>query len=127
MFAAFYSILKQGQFSNRNESANVDKLTNKKNSYTRKLNKKIMEATIELSIYPLHQDYKNKVKDFIKKIKRHRGLRVESNGMSTQIFGQYDDIMEVLRLDIRDTLEKEEAMVVLKIGKGILRFDESSL
>ena len=86
-----------------------------------------MEATIELSIYPLHQDYKNKVKDFIKKIKRHRELRVESNGMSTQIFGQYDDIMEVLRLDIRDTLEKEEAMVVLKIGKGILRFDESSL
>ncbi len=86
-----------------------------------------MEATIELSIYPLHQDYKNKVKDFIKKIKRHSGLRVESNGMSTQIFGQYDDIMEVLRLDIRDTLEKEEAMVILKIGKGILRFDESSL
>ena len=40
MFPAFHSILKQAQFSKRNENANVDKLTNKKNSYTRKLNKK---------------------------------------------------------------------------------------
>lgn len=86
-----------------------------------------MEATMELSIYPLHADYKKKVKSFLKKLHRHEGLTIESNGMSTQIFGAYDRIMEVLHVDIRETLEKEEAMVVLKIGKGILRFDDSNL
>lgn len=86
-----------------------------------------MEATMELSIYPLHSDYKNKVKSFLKKLNRHRGLTIESNGMSTQIFGAYDRIMEVLHVDIRETLEKEDVMVVLKMGKGILRFDDSNL
>ncbi len=86
-----------------------------------------MEATAELSIYPLHDDYKDRVKDFLRKIRRHDGLTIESNGVSTQVFGQYDTIMEALTLDIREALEKQQAMVVLKIGKGILRFDESKL
>jgi len=86
-----------------------------------------MEATVEISFYPLQDNYKERVKNFIKKIRRHKNLHLESNGMSTQIFGQYDDIMNALTVDIRESLEEEQAMVVLKIGKGILRFDESKL
>ena len=86
-----------------------------------------MEATIEISFYPLQDNYKERVKSFIRKIKRHEKLHIESNGMSTQIFGQYDDIMNALMVDIREALENEQAMVVLKIGKGILRFDGSKL
>lgn len=86
-----------------------------------------MEATIEISLYPLQDNYKEQVKQFIKKIRLHQNLRIESNGMSTQIFGQYDDIMNVLMVDIRETLEIQPAMFVLKIGKGILRFDTNEL
>ena len=86
-----------------------------------------MEATVEISFYPLQDNYKERVRSFIRKIKRHEKLQIESNGMSTQIFGQYDDIMNALMVDIREALENEQAMVVLKIGKGILRFDESKL
>jgi uncharacterized protein YqgV (UPF0045/DUF77 family) len=86
-----------------------------------------MEATIEISFYPLQDNYKEQVKDFIRKIRRHKNLLIESNGMSTQIFGQYDDLMNALTVDIREALKNEQAMVILKIGKGILRFDESKL
>lgn len=86
-----------------------------------------MEATVELSIYPLHEDYKSRVKDFLKKIRSHRGLTIETNGMSTQVFGPYDLMMECLIPDIREALDHQQAMIVMKIGKGILRFDESKL
>ncbi|TVR81216.1 MAG: hypothetical protein EA409_06865 [Saprospirales bacterium] len=86
-----------------------------------------MEATVELSIYPLHDDYKGRVKDFLKKIRSHSGLTIESNGMSTQIFGPYDLMMDCLIPDIREALDHQQAMIVIKIGKGILRFDESKL
>lgn len=86
-----------------------------------------MEATVEISIYPLHDNYKERVKTFLKKLRRHKNLTVESNGVSTQIFGQYDNIMEALHVDIREALEQQNAMVVMKLGKGTLRFDDSKL
>lgn len=81
-----------------------------------------MKATIEISLYPLHQDYKNRVLDFLEKINTYKDVTVETNGVSTQIFGEYDTLMTLLQTEIKSVLEEQDAMFVLKIGKGELRY-----
>lgn len=81
-----------------------------------------MQATVEISLYPLHQDYENKVLQFLAKINKYDDLTIETNGVSTQIFGDYFKIMEMLTKEIHDILDSQHAMFVIKIGKGELRY-----
>ena len=81
-----------------------------------------MQATVEISMYPLHQDYANKVLSFLANINQYEGIVVETNGVSTQIFGEYNQLMDLLRTEIKEVLEEQSAMFVLKIGKGELRY-----
>ncbi len=51
----------------------------------------IMKISIELSLYPLaEQAYKSEIWAFIKRLRQVEGLNVVTNGMSTQVFGDYD-------------------------------------
>lgn len=81
-----------------------------------------MQATIEISMYPLTDDYANQVLAFLEKVNSYEGIQVETNGVSTQIFGEYDQLMQLLQTEIKAVLEAQMAMFVLKIGKGELRF-----
>lgn len=50
-----------------------------------------MQISIELSLYPLAQtQYKSEIWAFIKRLRNTEGLKVVTNGMSTQVFGEYD-------------------------------------
>ena len=50
-----------------------------------------MQISIELSLYPLAEtQYKSEIWAFIKRLRGIDGLRVVTNGMSTQVFGDYD-------------------------------------
>lgn len=82
-----------------------------------------MQTTVEISLYPLHQDYENRVIDFLNKINTYEDIRIETNGVSTQIFGDYFKIMEMLTKEMHDVLTSQQAMFVMKIGKGELRYD----
>lgn len=82
-----------------------------------------MQATVEISLYPLHQDYENRVIAFLEKINQYEGLTIETNGVSTQIFGDYHKIMEMLTKEMHDTLDSQHAMFVMKLGKGILKYN----
>ena len=81
-----------------------------------------MQATVEISLYPLHQDYEKKVLSFLAKINEYEDLTIETNGVSTQIFGDYFKIMEMLTKEMHNVLENQEAMFVMKLGKGELRY-----
>lgn len=82
-----------------------------------------MKATIEISLYPLSDDYIQRVLDFLKTLNQHENIAVETNGLSTQIFGEYDDLMDILKMEIFKTLAAQDAIFVLKIGKGILKYE----
>ena len=84
----------------------------------------IMKATIEISMYPLSNDYIQRVLDFLETLNQHDNITVETNGLSTQIFGDYDDLMDILKLEIFKVLAAQDAIFVLKIGKGILKYKE---
>ncbi|MGB0862221.1 MAG: YkoF family thiamine/hydroxymethylpyrimidine-binding protein [Saprospiraceae bacterium] len=83
-----------------------------------------MQTTVEISLYPLHQDYENRVIDFLDKINAYEDIVVETNGVSTQIFGDYFKIMEMLTKEMHDVLTSQPAMFVMKLGKGELRYND---
>ena len=70
-----------------------------------------MQCSVEISMYPLDKNYIEPIISFIKKIRSYPNLSVETNGMSTQIFGQYDDVMNVLQVEIKNCFELHEKVV----------------
>ena len=75
-----------------------------------------MESSIEISLYPLTDEYIPEVVDFIERLKKHSEIKVEINGLSTQIFGNYRTIMQVLTDEMEITFKKNHKSVcVLKI------------
>lgn len=74
-----------------------------------------MKTSVEISMYPLSKEYKGLIKDFIKRLKSYPSLVVEPNGMSTQIFGTYDEVFDVLKKEIKDSFGQNDKVVyVLK-------------
>lgn len=54
-----------------------------------------MYLSVQISHYPLQDDYKPCIKEVIQRLSKS-GLEVHTNQMSTQIFGEYDQVMKVL-------------------------------
>ncbi len=78
-----------------------------------------MEATIDISLYPLDEKYATIISDFILKLKDNKDLRVEVNGLSTQLFGSYDHLFALLQTSLKPVLMEYPAVVVLKIARGM--------
>ncbi len=75
-----------------------------------------MKATIEISMYALSDDFEKKVIDFILRVKQNKEIRVEVNGLSTQLFGDYDVLMNCLKTEMLHDFENGKAVFLLKIG-----------
>jgi hypothetical protein len=75
-----------------------------------------MDIGVEISLYPLHDDYIPPIKDFIQRLNQDGRFRVLTNDMSTQVFGRYEDVMGALTREIRPTFEKDgKAIFVMKV------------
>jgi len=83
-----------------------------------------MKATFEVSLYPLHDQYKSIVLDFLADLNRYPGLRVETNGMSTQVFGELNELFRIMQELAGKYLEQYHAVLVFKVGKGHLRYEK---
>ena len=68
-----------------------------------------MDIGVEISLYPLRQDFVPPIREFLARLNARPHLRVTTNSMSTQVFGAYEDVMEALRHDMRATLESVQA------------------
>lgn len=75
-----------------------------------------MIATVEISMYALTDDYAKKVIGFIQRVKQYEGIRVEVNGLSTQLFGEYDLLMDVLKKEMRTDFDNGKAVFLMKIA-----------
>ncbi len=74
-----------------------------------------MNVSVEISYYPLNVEYVPPIKDFIRRMNTYENLRVKTNGMSTQIFGLYSEVMDALRAEIEKSFELPHSVFVLKI------------
>lgn len=66
----------------------------------------MMELSVEISKYPLADDYIPAIKDFIDRLNQIEGLSVVTNTMSTQVFGEYDLVMNTLNAEIKRSFEQ---------------------
>ncbi len=74
-----------------------------------------MQITVEISLYPLTNQYGDHVIDFIKSLKENRALEIRTNSMSTQITGQIDVVMQQLTRTMETAFKREEkAAIVMK-------------
>ena len=78
-----------------------------------------MQTSIEISLYPLDADYIPPIKDFIERLNRYDDLKVVTNGMSTQVFGEHARLFEVLGKETQQTFsEAGRRVFVMKVLKG---------
>jgi uncharacterized protein YqgV (UPF0045/DUF77 family) len=76
----------------------------------------IMQASVEISMYPLGRDYIPDIKDFIDRMRSHPEITVEVNGMSSQIFGPFRQIMEILTREMEHSFEQHgKSVFVMKV------------
>jgi uncharacterized protein YqgV (UPF0045/DUF77 family) len=74
-----------------------------------------MNISVDISMYPLHKDFEEPIINFIKSL-RASDFHIEENGLSTQIFGPYSEVMSFLNENIHSALLNEKNCVfVLKI------------
>ena len=65
-------------------------------------------------MYPLAEDYKQPILGFIEQL-RNRDISVSVSDLSTQVTGDYDEIMEVITGEIKDTFKTGKVAFVVKV------------
>ena len=79
-----------------------------------------MDIGVEISLYPLQADYVPVIHEFLERLHRAGRLRVVTSSMSTQVFGPYDEVMQVLHEELRTTFAtlakaQDKAVFVMKV------------
>jgi uncharacterized protein YqgV (UPF0045/DUF77 family) len=79
-----------------------------------------MRAAIEISMYPLGQDYRPEIQAFIDRLNTHAELTVTTNSLSTQIWGALDRMMAILAEEIaRSAAAGPQLVFVMKVLPGL--------
>ena len=77
-----------------------------------------MNISVELTLTPLQNEFEGPIIEFIKKL-RASGLTLKENPLSTQIYGNYDTVMQVLTVEIKESFElMEKGLLFMKIVKS---------
>ncbi len=80
-----------------------------------------MRTTIEISKYPLNADYEPPILDFINRLKSNLDITVKTNATSTHVVGEFDEVMNILQKEIKDSFEKYgKSIFVMKVLNGEL-------
>jgi uncharacterized protein YqgV (UPF0045/DUF77 family) len=65
-----------------------------------------MKVAVDISLYPLDADFIPPIKDVIERLNSYPGLQVVTNPMSTQLRGEYAEVMAALTTEIGTTFER---------------------
>lgn len=77
-----------------------------------------MNISVELTFSPLQDDFEEHIINFIKKL-RASSLTILENPLSTQVFGEYNEVMDVLKNDIKEAFElMDKGLLFMKIVKS---------
>jgi uncharacterized protein YqgV (UPF0045/DUF77 family) len=75
-----------------------------------------MEIGIEMSLYPLDADFIAPIQGFIDRLNARARFKVITNSMSTQVFGEFDEVFGVLVPELKKTFEtNDKAVFVMKV------------
>ena len=70
-----------------------------------------MKISVELTLTPLQDNFEPPIINFIQKL-RASGLTILENPLSTQVYGEYDAVMDLLRAEIKETFDDLDHVVL---------------
>lgn len=77
-----------------------------------------MKISVELTFSPLQDDFEQPIIHFIKKL-RASGFVVLENPLSTQVYGDYDQVMKLLTDEIKEAFSLiERGLMYVKLVKS---------
>lgn len=77
-----------------------------------------MKISVELTLSPLQNEFEPAIIHFIKKL-RASNLKVLENPLSTQVYGDYDSVMQVLNTEIKEAFAlMDKGLLFMKIVKS---------
>lgn len=77
-----------------------------------------MKISVELTLTPIQDDYEPIIIDFIKAL-RNSGLTVLENPLSTQVYGEYDKVMQILQEEVQVAFEAmDRGLLHMKLVKS---------
>ena len=75
-----------------------------------------MRVAVDISLYPLADDFIPPIKDVIERLNANSSVEVVTHSMSTQIRGDYDVVMAALNQEIKKTFDQcPKAVFAIKI------------
>ena len=75
-----------------------------------------MNIAVDISLYPLDNNFIPHIKDFIKRLQENESIEVVTNPMSTQVRGEYEIVMRIIQKEIKKTfLESSKAVFAIKV------------
>lgn len=74
-----------------------------------------MKISVDISYYPLNEEYKIPIKGFIAALNGNKNLIVKTNTMATQVFGEFDEVMGTVQKCIKQAFELPHSVFVMKI------------
>lgn len=79
-----------------------------------------MKISVELTLSPLQDDFEPAIQSFIQKL-RNSGLTIKENPLSTQVYGNYNEVMGLLNSEIKNAFEAiDRGLIFVKIVKSDL-------
>ena len=70
-----------------------------------------MVCSVEISMYPLKENFKPSIIAFIKNLRKYPFIKVTTNGMSTQVFGEYKRVMNSINTEMENNFLNENSVV----------------
>lgn len=80
-----------------------------------------MKTSVDISYYPLNPEFVTPILDFIKRLNAYDKIEANTNGMSTQVFGEYRDVMNAITDEIEKSFDLPHSVFVLKVINADLK------
>ncbi|KAF0200823.1 MAG: YKOF-like [Bacteroidetes bacterium] len=74
-----------------------------------------MKISVDISYYPLNETYKPPIKKFIANLNENKNLVIRTNTLSTQVFGEFDEVMSTIHNCMKQAFELPHSVFVMKV------------
>lgn len=75
-----------------------------------------MIVAVEISLYPLNDNFEKPVDTFLKLLSVNKNINVEPGKMSSVIIGELSEIMSTLNVAIKEVFNSNQAVFNLKVS-----------
>ncbi|HEY9018136.1 hypothetical protein [Thiomicrospira sp.] len=80
-----------------------------------------MKISLDISMYPLQDEFCQPIIDFIERLEKAPGLVLERNSLSTQVFGDYRTIMNLMTEELETVFEQNPHTIFVMKMVGVNR------